>query len=34
MNAISSGCLARLIWILVPPAQWIAGWWYRRFDRR
>jgi len=30
MNRFFSGCLARLIWILTPPAQWIAEWWYRR----
>ncbi len=35
MNRLLSGCLARVIWILTPPAQWIAEWWYwRGRDRR
>jgi hypothetical protein len=30
MGRLFDGCLARLFWILTPPAWFIADWWEQR----
>jgi hypothetical protein len=34
MRRLPFGCLALLVWVLTPPATWVAEWLERRRQRR